>query len=980
MYTPLYVKTEYSLLSSLISIDDLVKYLKKNNFSFCAIVDDHLYATMEVIHKFKANNINPIIGLEKKVNNKKILLYAQNLSGYYNLVKLDSLLEELTYDHLKTYASDLACVTFLENNDFTTLQDIYKDLYVGVNNFTDEALALKITDQVIFVNETLYLEEYQYKYLPYLLMIRDGKTIDTGIEFIKGAHLILDPTNLVSEKTLKNTLKFQEYTFSSFPKALYMPKYFEDDKDNTKAKDYLRSLSYKGLERRLNGHISKAYQERLDYELSIIIKMNFENYFLVVYDYILYAKKNDILVGPGRGSAAGSLVAYCLGITEVDPLKYNLLFERFLNPYRISMPDIDTDFPDNERDRVINYVKEKYGNKNVAGIVTFGTLGNKQAVRDFGRVLNIPNYQIDLVCKKLAVNDDLKKLKEEDQEIKALFQDEKMQLLYHLVLLTKNHKRHTSVHAAGIVISYKVLDEILPIILNDNMYLTGYTMEYLEELGLIKMDFLGIKNLTIIKNILNDINATREKKISFNMIPLDDTKVLSLFQNADTTGIFQFESAGMRKFLKELKPASFLEICAAIALFRPGPAAFIPNYIARKEGREKIDYIVPQLEEILKETYGIIVYQEQIMQIASIMANYTLGEADILRKAMSKKKKDVLEKEEKQFIEKACANGYSLDVSKRVYEMILSFANYGFNKSHSVCYSVVAYKMTYLKYYFPNYFYCHLLSGVIGSSVKTEEYIKEMRKKDLKINLPSINKSFDTYKVVERDIIMPFSAIRNVGEVISSYIVQERLKNGPYQDIFDFVKRTFEKTNNKKVLESLIYAQVFREFPYSCRTLIEGLDAILNYVELSMGLEDGLIAKPVLEIKEEYSKDDLLEQEKSLFGFYITSHKTSKYKLAAPTVISLNELALNFNKRKEIIMVIDKIKEITTKKNELMCFIDGSDDTGSCSVIVFPNLYKDFSSKTFAKGQVIKALGRIERRYEEYQIIADSISILSDGK
>lgn len=974
MYIPLYIKTDYSLLSSLIKIDELINYLKKYNINTCAIVDNNLFGTMEIINKFNKNNIKPIIGLELNYQEKTILLYAKNELGYKNLIKLETYKNEneITIDILKKYSDNLLCIIF-DIDLYNEFSIIYNDLYIGTNNKEDESEKRKITKNLVFINKTLYLEKYLYKYLPYIFMIRDSKTIDDGTDFIyQNNHLLSyeEIENKVSKDTIDNTIKISNMCNLELSYELYMPKYNVEN-----SKEFLISLANRGLKKRL-GDVSSVYQKRLDYELSIIINMHFEDYFLVVYDYIKYAKKNGILVGPGRGSAAGSLVSYSLGITDIDPIKYGLLFERFLNPERISMPDIDTDFPDVDRDKVINYVKEKYGKENVAGIITFGTLALKQAIRDAGRVLNIPIKEIDYITKKITPNMTLKELRYKDNEINNLFNSSnKYKLLYNLVNIINNNKRHTSIHAAGIVISRTNLTNVLPIIKSsDDLYLTEYTMEYLEQIGLIKMDFLGIKNLSIIKNIIVDIEKYENIKIDFNKIPLDDLKVIEIFKTGNTTGIFQFESDGMKKFLQELKPQNFFDICAAIALFRPGPAENIPSYIKRKQGKEKVDYLVPELEEILKETYGIIIYQEQIMQIASKMASFTLGEADILRRAMSKKKLEVLKNEEKRFIEGSISNGYTKENAEKVYNLILKFAGYGFNKSHSVSYSVVAYKMVYLKYYFPKYFYANLLSGVIGSEYKTLEYIKEVKKLGIKVLPPNINISLnDKYLVTDKGIVMPLSVIRNVGIVISNYIIDER--STPYKDIFDFLRRTYKKTNNKKVIESLIYSHAFDEFS-NISTLINNIDSITNYIELSIDLEEGIVPIPEF-IYSNNRDDEILEKEKELFGFYLTSHKTEKYKLNDKNIIDVELIKNYYDKIVSVIINIDRKKEITTKKGDLMAFIVGSDNTSSVSITLFPDIYINYSS--LKRGDIIKVTGRVEKRYDEWQLACKQIDIMMEN-
>lgn len=963
MYCPLYVKTDYSLLSSLVKVDDLIKSLLKKGLTSCAIVDDNLYGTMEIVKKFEKNGIKPIIGLDLH----EVLLYAKTTTGYYNLVKIETIKEkrDLEFSDIEKYKDGLICICFDEET-LKKYNSIFSNIYIGVSNRKEEELFKDY--ETVFVKKTLYLEKIMYKYLPYVFMIRDGKTIKDGLEFIYQDNYLYDNNevfDLVSSKSINNTLEIANSCNISFKKELFMPKY---DVDNPK--EYLTNLSKKGLYRRLNNNVSKEYLDRLEYELSVIINMHFENYFLVVYDYIKYAKQNGILVGPGRGSAAGSLVSYCLGITDVDPLKYDLLFERFLNPERITMPDIDTDFPDIRRDEVIEYVKDKYGNNNVAGIITFGTLGGRAAVRDVGRILAINNKYIDIICKKIGFKGTLKDLKKSDREINVLIEsDEKLKLLYTIVNLIEGNKRHTSIHAAGIVISYAPLDEVVPIKYNEEINLTEYTMEYLEELGLIKMDFLGIRNLSIIDNVIKLVEKSVGKKLDFNKIPFDDPKVMMLFEKGDTTGIFQFESDGMRRFLKDLRPKNFIDLCNAIALFRPGPASNIPSFIKRKEGKEKIEYLDPVLEPILKDTYGIIIYQEQIMLIAREYAGYTLAEADILRRAMSKKKYDVLKGEEVRFIEKATSLGRNKSISKKLFDLILAFAGYGFNKSHSVSYSIVAYKMAYLKYYFPKEFYASLLSGVVGSDTKTKEYLTEVKKLGIKILPPNINISLSNqFRIHDNAIVFPLSSIRNVGVIISDYIVEQR--NKPYTDIYDFLSKTYKKTNNRKVIESLIYAHAFDKFA-NINTLISNLDNIINYIDLSLDLDNSLLPKPELEIVEELQTDEILEHEKDVFGFYLTSHKTEKFKLNNPSITDISDINNHLNKKVNVIVSIDRIKEVITKKGEAMCFITGSDNTGTIVLIIFSDLYK--TNNNFKKNEIIKVSGKVEKRFDEYQIICNEI-------
>ena len=680
------------------------------------------------------------------------------------------------------------------------------------------------------------------------------------------------------------------------------------------------------------------------------------------------------MVGPGRGSGAGSLVCFSLGITDIDPIHYDLLFERFLNPERITMPDIDTDFPDIYRDQVINYVVSKYGDRRVSGIVTFGTLAVKQALRDVARVLNVPNYQIDLITKRIPGFTKLKlaDFYKQDLELKKIIDsDSKLTEMYRVASQIEGFPRHTSSHAAGIVMCQKDLDEIIPLTVSDGMYLTGYTMEYLEELGLLKMDFLGLKTLTTIMNVISNIEKVEKIKIDFNAIPLDDKNVLDLFSKADTTGVFQFESEGMKNFLRKLKPNCFEDIFAAIALFRPGPAGNIDSYIRRKHGEEKIEYLDSSLEPILKSTYGIIIYQEQIMQIASTLAGYSLGEADILRRAMSKKKMDILKNEEEKFITQSVDRGYSREVSKKIFDLILSFANYGFNRSHSVAYSMVAYKMAYLKYYFPKYFYGSLLSSVIGSDTKTKEYIMEVKALGISILKPSINYSSCSYEVREEGIYYPLSGIRNIGSTICGEIVSKR--GGRYQDIFDFLGKA--RGVNRKMLESLIQSGCFDEFGLTRKTYIENLDAIINYNDLVSTLDPEFVLKPDLIMKEEYTNEELITMEKDLFGIYLSNHPTTSYKAKYTNLVSMDKISNYFNQLISSVVLVDKVRVIQTKKGEDMMFFSGSDEYTKMEFTLFPKVYQKFS---FIKvGDILKLEGRVEKRYDTFQVIISKVEKLN---
>ena len=979
MYIPLFNKSNYTLLSSLLTTTDIVDYAEKQNISVIAITDTNMYGTMEFIKKCESKNIKPIIGLQLLLDEFCLIVYAKNYDGYKSLIKLSTIQNErkITLEDITLYKNEvIAVLQYKDKEKYNELSKIYDELYLGYTNKQEELEALLITNNIVFFRESLYKTKNDAEMLPYLYRIRDGKTISEDITYeIENHDLeISNLLDLTDNKGLLNTLKIADECNLEFPPAKNLLPIYECE-DPSK---YLFELCKVGLSKRLNGNIPDKYKERLSYELKVIKDMGFPNYFLVVYDFIKFAKKNKILVGPGRGSAAGSLVAYSLGITDIDPLEYDLLFERFLNPERKTMPDIDTDFPDNKRDDVINYVIEKYGKRRVCGIVTFGTLGAKQAIRDVSRVLNIPQYKVDGLCKFIPgfTKDKLQDIYNNNQAFKArIDSDTTLKDMFKIAIKLEGFPRHTSSHAAGIIMSQVDLDEVIPLTTGDGIYLTSYTMEYLEDLGLLKMDFLGLKNLTIIDNILNDIKETTGEVIDFSKIPLDDKETLKIFETANTSGIFQFESTGMRNFLRRLKPNSFEDIFAAIALFRPGPATNIDTYIKRKHNEEKVTYIDKSLEQISSNTYGILIYQEQIMQLASAYAGYSLGEADILRRAMSKKKLELLKNEEEKFIEKAMAKNHPYDQAKEIFNLVLNFAGYGFNRSHSVAYSIIAYKMAYLKTHYKTIFFANLLTNVIGSETKTHEYIMEAKSNKIDVVKPTINESKSRYIVKDNKIIYPISNIKSIGTVICDSINKAK-QDGEFLDIYDCFSRLYIAGIGKKTFEVLIFADVFNNFKLNRRTLIENLDSLFNYAELTKDIDPSLVMKPDIEIVEEYDNNFLLEKEKDCFGFYLSSHPTTMYKKDNPYCIPLNSVDKNFSKKIDTLILVDKIKTINTKKGEKMCFITGSDETATQEYTLFPKTYNLYPN--IAKGDLLKIRGTVERRLDQIQVIVEKIKYLEE--
>lgn len=970
MYIPLYVKTENSLLQSMIRIPELIAYAKEHHLKALGLADSNLYGAYEFYKACKQADIKPIIGLEIVLNGDKILLYCENEKGYFQLIQLATIQSErpIEISDLSSHSEGLLCIVpVISKNQYQNCSKLFQDIWIGYQTKKEKQL-LK-GKNIIYLQETLCLEMLDIEYLPYLYAIKDGKLLEE-VSISKECYLKLenelDKDFLDGYQTIYNLCDLTIHKQDDL-----LPIY--DCPNGLDSYQYMKQLCMEGMRRRFGNAVSRVYIERLKYELDIIQKMGFCNYFLVVWDYVKYAKEHNILVGPGRGSAAGSLVSYVLGITDVDPIEYQLLFERFLNPERITMPDIDIDFAYDKREEVTAYCRQKYGEKRVAGIITFGTLGAKQIVRDVGRVMELSNQQVDRICKTIDSRKTLKENYEENERLRNWFQETKeTQKLLHIASKLEGLKRHTSIHAAGIIMCNRDLDEVIPLEKHESFYLTGYSMEYLEELGLLKMDFLALKTLTSIQNILDEINASG-LNITFDSIPLEDPKALSIFTTVNTTGIFQFESAGMMNFLRKFKPTTFEDIFAALALYRPGPMNNIDHYIKRKQGIEPIDYFHQDLVSILKPTYGILIYQEQIMQVASILAGYSYGEADVLRRAMSKKKESILKEEKSKFIQNAIERGYEEKMSQTVYDLILKFASYGFNRSHSVAYAIIAYKMAYLKAYYPKIFMKSLLTSVIGSSIDTKEYIEECKLNHIAVLTPDINKSGKEYLVEKEGIRYPLTNIKNLGITVVESILDAR-KTGPFLDIYDFIKRTNRKTVNKKVIQCLIDAGCFDTFHLNKRTLQENLDLILNYGELIKDLDEEYALKPELEQYEEYSKKELMQKELDTFGLYLSNHPVTEYRIQKDNSISLQEISKYFDQNISLIVVVDSWKQIDTKKGDKMCFITGSDEIGTIEIVLFPSVYQNYEN--IPQGGVILVTGRVEKRFDQYQLIANKIEIL----
>lgn len=975
----LQVKTEYSLLTSLIKVEDYVRYAKEHQLSSLVLTDTSLFGLMKFYDLCISNHIKPILGLTITLEGHELVLYAMNEVGYHHLLKLSTLVSEkaISVDALDHYHEGLLCVLPFSSLDLlSVVNKIYPDLYLGYATM-EQRKELDSLYPKVFFREVLCLEKEETPYIRYLHAIRDGKLLTEVQEHGIPCHMMTETEYhnipLEDRKNMEEIVSRCQVTIKKEKDLL--PIY--ECPDQLSSYEYLKKLCVDGLRRIFGSRVSKVYQERLKYELDVIHKMGFCNYFLVVWDYVRYAKEQGILVGPGRGSAGGSLVAYCLNITTIDPVKYDLLFERFLNPERVTMPDIDIDFEDERREEVISYCIEKYGLKKVAGIIAFGTLASRQALRDVGRVMNIPLKEIDMVCKmtdnKLSLEENVKRSRPLREHLSM---DDTFARLYKVARRLEGLKRHTTIHAAGIVMCRKPLDEVIPLYQSrEDFYLTGYSMKYLEPLGLLKMDFLALKNLTLIHHVLDLIEEHEHIKILFDDIPLEDKEATRIFTTTNTVGIFQFESRGMMNFLRKLKANSFDDVSAAIALFRPGPMGNIDTYIRRKQGLEPVVYPDPSLEPILKSTYGIMIYQEQIMQVAQTMADFTYAQADVLRRAMSKKNHAVMEQERERFMRQSIAKGYSKEVSEKVYHLIDKFASYGFNKAHSVGYSVVAYRMAYLKAHYPTYFCAGLLSSVLGSEIKTKEYLYECKVNHITVLPPDIHRSTDKYEIEGHAIRYPLSGIKNVGLRAIETILEEREKR-PFKDLYDFTARCYGKNINRKTMIALIYAGALDGFGMNKKTMVENLDLILNYADLIRELDESFVEKPMIEEYEEYTKKETMAQEKEVFGFYLSSHPVTEARRQSHLPLTILELPQYFDKNVELIVLVDHVKKIETKTGKEMCFVTGSDELNTLDMVLFPLVYQ--KTPLIEAGMLVRVRGHVEKRFDKYQLVVQQIQKVSE--
>lgn len=999
----LQVYSAYSFQNSTILIEDLCKKASDLHYEALALTDkDNMFGVMEFTRSCQKYGIKPIYGLEASVEIDHeiypLLLLAKDTIGYFNLVKITSIIslsdnKAITLENLSRYQEHLfvlsACkegiierllLKELESEVLKYLRlfkNSFKFFYVCLQNHglamqkkineRLSALALLENIPVCVSNEVRYLESKDAYTLELLQAFTKGVTLDINHELITDQLYLKSSYEMESsfdKKYIGNTNYIVTMCNVTIPThQMHLPKYPIPKNGNTS--EYLRQLCIVGLKKRFKGEdVDPKYLKRLKKELDVITKMGFDDYFLIVFDYVRYAKVNKILVGPGRGSAAGSLVAYVLGITNVDPLKYDLLFERFLNEERISLPDIDIDFQDDRRDEIVEYVTNKYGQEHVAQIVTFSTYGPKVAIKDLGKVLGVPLPKLELLAKNIPTSYKNRKSAKEVFETSYNFQsmvnkDPALRKIMPAVFMVEKLPRNISTHAAGVVLSSEPLDQIVPLVRGPNEgIITQYSKDYIEEVGLLKMDFLGLKNLTIIDYIIKDIEKNYQIKININEIDLHNKKTYQMISRGDTFGIFQLESPGMKNLLIKMQCDCLDDVIAAIALFRPGAMANIPSYIARKKGQEAITYPLECLKPILESTYGIIIYQEQVMQVARKVAGFSLAKADILRKAMSKKTASLMASMKTDFTNGGIANGFSEEETVKIFNLIEKFANYGFNKSHSVAYGYVAYWLAYLKANYPLEFFSALLSNEQGSDSSKINCIQEGKKYGVKLLPPSINYSIDRFKVEDGNIRFSLLAIKNVGYAGYKAIIEER-KKGLFKDIFDFISRMETSKLNSKMIDSLIMAGAFDEFKLNRSTIKENLHKIIEYAKLknSIGIEE----PPILTIVKD-NRIKVLEEEKLVLGVYLSMHPIALIKRNFDQrIINISELQNYINRPVQVIMALSRVKVIVDKKGEEMCFIEGYDETGNVDGVVFASSFQVLK-RILIRGEIYLIEGKVNFR------------------
>ena len=1051
-FSHLHVHTEYSLLDGSNKIKEYVARVKELGMNSAAITDHGvMYGVIDFYREAKKNGIKPILGCEVYVapNSRfdreitggedryyHLVLLAENNTGYSNLMKIvskgfvdgyyykprvdKSLLREYhegiialsaclagevpryiskgLYDNAKKAALEYQEI-FGKDNFFLELQD-HGIPEQGIVNQRLLQMSEELGIELVATNDVHYTYAEDEKPHDILLCIQTGKKLqdENRMRYEGGQYYVKSPEEMAklfpyALQALENTQKIADRCDVEIEFGVTkLPKY--DVPDGMTSWEYLNKLCYEGLERRYENP-SEELRERLKYELDTIQHMGYVDYFLIVWDFINYAKRHDIAVGPGRGSAAGSIVSYCLEITNIDPMRYQLLFERFLNPERVSMPDIDVDFCFERRPEVIDYVMRKYGKDRVVQIVTFGTLAARGVIRDVGRVMDLPYAFVDNIAKMIPqeLNITIDKALKMNSELRSTYEsDEQVKYLIDMCKRLEGLPRHSSMHAAGVVISQKSVDEYVPLSrASDGTIVTQFTMTTLEELGLLKMDFLGLRTLTVIQNA---VNLAKQKNPDFQIDKIDynDQAVLDYIGTGKTDGIFQLESAGMKGFMKELKPHSLEDIIAGISLYRPGPMDFIPQYIKGKNDASSITYDCPQLEPILAPTYGCIVYQEQVMQIVQALAGYTLGRSDLLRRAMSKKKGDVMQKERQIFVygdeetgvPGCIKNGIDEKTANKIYDEMIDFAKYAFNKSHAAAYAVVSYQTAFLKYYYPVEYMAALMTSVIENPSKVAAYIYACRQMNIKILPPDINRGYADFSVDEGNIRYGLAAIKSIGKPIIQTIVEERKEYGEFKNLEDFISRmSTREALNKRAIENFIKAGALDCLGGTRKQFMSIYIQIVDHVnqekKYSMTGQMSLFDLVSEEEKSdfqiqlpkvgEYAKETKLAFEKEVLGVYISGHPLEEYEEQWQKAISATTLDFQLDEESNHSKVHDGAREIiggfitektmkATKTNQMMAFVTLEDLLGTVEVVVFPRDYEknrnllEVDRKVFIKGRV----------------------------
>ena len=1053
-FTHLHVHTEYSLLDGACRIDRLFDHLKAMGQTACAITDHGvMYGCVAFFDAAKAAGIKPIIGCEvyvatrtrfDKVNridgNNHLILLCKNEMGYKNLIKMVSAgftegfysKPRIDKDLLEQHHEGLICLSAclageipqaILAGDYERAKQAalyYRDLF-GEGNYYIELqdhgleedqvvlpqlirLARETGIPMVATNDAHYITKEDAKMQSILLCIQTGKTIadadrmefQTDEFYLKSTDEMYDLFAMVPE-ACENTNKIAEQCNFEFTFGETKLPYFKAP-DGMENQEYFEKLCWEGLERRYPGEVTDALKERLSYEINVVKTMGYTNYYLIVYDFINYAKSRDIPVGPGRGSGAGSLAAYCVGITDIDPIRYNLIFERFLNPERVSMPDFDVDFCYERRQEVIDYVNEKYGRDHVAQIVTFGTMAARAAVRDVGRVMGMTYQDVDRVAKliPMELKMTLKKALEVSPDLKALY-DGDNQVHEHIdtSLKVEGMPRHASTHAAGVVITREPATEYVPLSTNDGLPVTQFNMVEIERLGLLKMDFLGLRTLTVIHDTEMAVRHTKDPDFRVANIDYDDPATYEMLTRGETMGIFQLESTGMTQVLMSMRPKNLEDVIALISLYRPGPMDSIPTYLRNRKDPSKVVYQTPQMAHIVDVTNGVVIYQEQVMQICRELAGFSFGQADNVRRAMSKKKLKVMEAEREHFVHgctepgKECAgcvkNGIPEAVANQIYDDMISFASYAFNKSHAACYAYVAFQTAYLKCHYPHEFMAALLTSVLDNTSKVIEYTSECQRLGIKVLPPDINVSRGGFTVDSDSIRFGLNAVKSVGRNLIDSVVKER-KNRPYRSLYDFCKRLHGNELNRRALENLIKAGSFDALEPSRRAMIDSAEGILKSVETDarqnlegqmdlFGMMGGEQEQAASDYKipntPEYPAGDLLKMEKEVSGLYLSGHPLDAYRaqisqISTCTIADLQgEDAKRFdNQNVTILCTVVKNKIMTTKSNTLMAFTTVEDLTGTMELLIFPRVLAECRA-ALQENAVVVANGRVSVKEEE---------------